>query len=85
MSAEDRYTDEELDAMSATEDRHQRLADKALTAYGQSLSWPTCERCGERTPDASDTEIGVLCWACLDGQVQADADREYDYRRDNAD
>ena len=49
---------------------------------GKPYSWPTCEKCGERTNDVSDTERGVLCWDCLDGERQADADRAYDYERD---
>jgi len=43
---------------------------------------PVCERCGTHTDDVSDTEIGVLCWDCLDGQAQADADRANDEARD---
>lgn len=49
---------------------------------GKPYSWPTCESCGERTNDVSDTVHGVLCWVCLDGERQAQADRDYDYERD---
>lgn len=45
-------------------------------------TWPTCEECGGRTNDVSDAPHGVICWVCLDGQRQADADRAYDYARD---
>lgn len=45
-------------------------------------TWPTCESCGERTNDVSDTTEGVICWECLDGRRQAQADRDCDYERD---
>lgn len=85
--------DAEQGRASEANDRRQRSAEGAYQAYalhcagidpsdGKPYSWPKCEDCGERTNDVSDTAYGVLCWECIEGQRQADADRAYDYAKE---